>query len=138
MNGVNTAWAMGELDKFIEQTVMRNGSSGMFFTSQDITASSDSLVMMQAPVVEKILDRVLPDWRVEVPGTSAKNRWSRHREAAIRAREILAREQELNANLGEYAPKISAADLHRWCGVAPHRSGSRATTARPSRTRSGK
>lgn len=114
MNGMNSDWAIAELSKFIEQTVMRNGSSGMFITSQDFTASSDNVVMMQAPVVERILDRVLPNWRIEVPDTSANNRWSRHREAAIRAREILTRDQELDANLGENAPQISAADLHPW------------------------
>ena len=114
MNGVNSDWATAELNKFIESTMMRNGSGGGFITTRDVTASSDDFITMQAPVVEKILDRVLTDWRTEVPDTSANNRWSRHREAALRAREVLSRDKELSENLGENAPQISAADLHPW------------------------
>lgn len=114
MNGVNSDWAIAELNKFVEATTMRNASGGGLLTSRDRTASSDDLVTMQAPVVEKILDRVLPNWRMEVPDTSANNRWSRHREAALRAREVLSRDKELIENLGENAPQISAADLHPW------------------------
>ena len=49
-----------------------------------------------------------------MPKSSANNRWSRHREAAIRAREQLVREQEIRENLGEDAPELSAAELHDW------------------------
>jgi hypothetical protein len=118
MSGLNVEWALAELDKFIQQTVMRNGSSSgggaVFSTSSDYTAASDAEVTKQAPVVEKILDRVIPRWRTEVPDTSASNRWARHREAALRAREILVREQEIKANLGDDAPEIPAARLHPW------------------------
>ena len=114
MTALNTEWALAELDKFIEQTVMRNGSSANFITARDITADSEEDVTRQAPVVEKILDRVLPRWRTEVPDDSANNRWSRHREAAIRARQEVEREAEIRANLGDGAPEISAANLHSW------------------------
>jgi len=118
MSGLNAEWALAELDKFIQQTVMRNGSSSgggaVFITSADYTAASDGEVTKQAPVVEQILDRVLPRWRAEVPSDSANNRWARHREAALRAREILVREEEVRANLGDDAPEISAARLHPW------------------------
>ena len=118
MTGLNVEWALRELDKFILQTVMHNGSSSgggaVFITSADYTAASDAEITRQAPVVEKILDRVIPRWRTEVPDTSANNRWARHREAALRAREQLARQQEIEANLGENAPQISAAALHPW------------------------
>jgi uncharacterized protein (TIGR02391 family) len=115
---MNTEWAIAELDKFITMTVMRNGSSSsdgfMHITSADYTAASDIDVTKQAPVVEKILGRVIPNWRTEVPDTLANNRWSRHREAALRAREELAREQEVKENLGEKSPELSAAELHAW------------------------
>lgn len=111
---MNTAWAIAELDKFIKQTVMRNASSAGFITSRDTTAAPDEEVTRQAPVVEKILDRVIPNWRTAIPDTSANNRWSCHREAAIRAREELVREQEVRQNLGENAPELSAARLHPW------------------------
>lgn len=115
---MNTEWAIAELDKFIEMTVMTNASSSssgaVFITARDETAASDVEVMKQAPVVERILNRVIPLWKTEVPDSSANNRWSRHREAAIRAREELIREQEVIQNLGENAPDLSAAELHPW------------------------
>ena len=118
MSGLNVKWALEELDKFIQQTVMRNGSSSsrgaVYLTSDDLTAAPDVEVTKQAPIVERILDRVLPRWRTEVPSDSANNRWARHREAALRAREILVREQEVRENLGDNAPEISASSLHPW------------------------
>lgn len=114
---MNTDWAIAELDKFITQTVMRNGSrsSGgtVVITSQNYTAAPDTEVTKQAQVVEKILDRLIPNWRTEIE-ISKNNRWTRHREAAIRAREELIREQEVQENLGENAPHLSAAELHPW------------------------
>ena len=111
---MNTDWAIAELDKFIEQTIMRNGSHAGFITSSDHTAAPDVEVARQAQIVEKILDRVLSNWRTEVSGRMANNHWSRHRESAIRAREELIRKQEVEENLGENAPELSAAELHPW------------------------
>lgn len=114
---MNTGWAIGELDRFIAQTVMRNGSGSSggvsVITPRNYTAASDAEVTKQAQVVEKIFDRVIPRWRTEIEN-SKNNRWTRHREAAIRAREELVREQEVQENLGENAPEFSAAELHPW------------------------
>ncbi|MBF6188924.1 TIGR02391 family protein [Nocardia farcinica] len=114
---MNIEWALKELDKFIEQTVMRNGSGSsggaVVITARNYTAASDADVTRQAQVVEKIFDRIIPNWRTEIEN-SKNNRWTRHREAAIRAREELIRKQEIEENLGENAPMISAADLHPW------------------------
>lgn len=114
MSGLNVAWAVAELDKFIEQTVMRNGSRQGFITNADYTAAPDIEVTKQAPVVEQIIARVLPRWQTEIPDDSANNRWARHREAALRAREVLVREEEVRENLGDNAPQISASSLHPW------------------------
>lgn len=111
---MNAEWALAELDKFIAQTAMSNASSANVITSRDRTTAPDVEVTKQAPVIEKILDGVIPNWHTEVPDTSANNRWSRHREGAIRAREELAREQEIKQNLGENAPELSATQLHPW------------------------
>src|SRR5699024_10279764 len=115
---MNIEWASAELDKFIEQTVMRNasrsGAGWVSISNKDITATADVEVTRQATVVEQILDRVIPRWRNEVPDDSANNRWAQHREAALRAREILVRRQEVEENLGENAPELSAANLHPW------------------------
>ena len=104
-----TEWAIAELDKFIAQTVMTNASGGNVVTYRNRTAASDADVTRQAQIVEKIFDRVVPDWRSEI-ANSKSNRWTRHREAAIRAREQLVREQEVKENLGENAPELSAAE----------------------------
>lgn len=114
---MNTEWVIAELDKFIDQTVMRNNSGNRggvtVITSSSSTAAPDSEVMKQAQIVEQILDRVIQGWRTDIE-LHQSNRWTRHREAAIRAREELIRQEEIRQNLGENAPRISAADLHPW------------------------
>lgn len=120
---MNTEWAIGQLDEFIKMTVMTNGSGsrgGMtVITSSNYTAASDADVTNQAQVVEKIFDRVIPNWRTEIDN-SKHNRWTRHRQAAVRAREELVRAEEVKQNLGENAPELSAAELHPWiwCGAS--------------------
>ncbi|HVW88418.1 MAG TPA: TIGR02391 family protein [Gaiellaceae bacterium] len=117
MSGLNTEWALAELDKFISQTVMTNNSGNRggvaFITHTSRTAVPEAEVTKQAQVVEQILDRVLPGWRQDYPANNT-NRWTGHREAAIRAKEQLVREAEIRENLGDGAPDISAANLHPW------------------------
>jgi len=117
MSGLNCEWALAELNKFIEQTVMTNNSGtrgGMtVITSSSSTAAPDVEVAKQAQIVEKILDRVLPRWRTEIE-LQKTNRWTRHREAAIRAKEELLRQEEVRTNLGDDAPEFSASSLHPW------------------------
>lgn len=117
MSGLNVEWALVELDKFIQQTVLtsNSGSRGgvTLITHTSSTAASDAEVTKQAQVVEKILDRVLPRWRIEIE-LKRSNRWTRHREAAIRAKEELLRHEEVRTNLGDDAPELSASSLHPW------------------------
>ncbi len=110
---MNVEWALGELDKFVEQTVMRNASGNGLITMHNVTAAPDDEVAKQAQVVEQILDRVIPSWRSRFNDTR-NNPWTGHREAVIRAREELVRRQEIEENLGENAPELSAAELHPW------------------------
>ncbi len=117
MTGINVEWALGELDKFIQQTVMTNdsfaGNGVAYFSNKSSTAAADAEVAQQAQVVEKIFDRVIPGWRTDIE-LRKSNRWTRHREAAIRARAELARQEEIRKNLGDDAPELSAANLHPW------------------------
>lgn len=117
MTGLNVEWAIEELDKFIEMTVLRNdsfsGNGVIFLANTSSTAASDGDVAKQAQVVEKILDRVIPRWRTEIE-LDTRNRWTRHREAAMRAKAELEREEEIRVNLGDDAPELSAAKLHPW------------------------
>ncbi|CEG86308.1 restriction endonuclease [Propionibacterium freudenreichii] len=117
MTGLNVEWALGELDKFIQHTVMTNnsyvGNGVVSFSNKSSTAASDAEVAQQAQVVEKIFDRVVPSWRTDIE-LRKSNRWTRHREAAIRAKAELERQEEIRKNLGDDAPELSAAKLHPW------------------------
>lgn len=109
-------WALAELRRFIELTTLRQPSSdgGLVFLgdfASPVGRSSD--IIAAAQVVEKILDRVLPLWRTEVPD-DGKKRWARHRQAAIRAVAELERQAEVAERLGDNAPTISAGGLHPW------------------------
>lgn len=112
-DGMNADWALEQLRKFEQMTVMRNGSGNGVVTASNYTASSDVEVTREAPVVEAILDRVICDWRTSVP-LNRSNRWTRHREATLRAITQLERQAELQANLGENAPSLSASGFHPW------------------------
>jgi hypothetical protein len=117
MTGINVEWALGELDKFIQQTVMTNnsyvGNGVVSLSNKSSTAATDADVAKQAQIVEKIFDRVIPNWRTDIE-LRKSNRWTRHREAAIRAKAELERQEEIRKNLGDDAPEISAAKLHPW------------------------
>lgn len=113
---MDTNWALSELEKFIGLTRLQQPQSdgGVVFMGdfaypvggvEDIQAS--------AQVVEQILDRVIPDWRTEVPD-DGKKRWSQHRQASVRAVAQVKRQVEIAEKLGDNAPTISAAGFHRW------------------------
>jgi uncharacterized protein (TIGR02391 family) len=106
---------LAELDKFLSQTILRYPDpvpGVMDWTGRKVTSASDEDILKEAQVIEQILDRVVPDWKSMSAGDS--NRWEKHREAALRAKESLLRQEELQQNLGENAPDISAANLHPW------------------------
>lgn len=108
---MNIEWAISELDKFIYLTeLVSHPDSGVIGSFE---RGSEEEIASQAQVVEKILARVLPKWRTEVT-TSKYRDWDQHHEAAIRAKAELVRKQEIEENLGENAPMISAANLHPW------------------------
>lgn len=108
---MNTEWAIAELDRFIYQTEIVPSSTPGVIAS--FPRGPEEEIPGQAHVVEKIMERVIPRWRETVP-TDSYHQWEQHREAALRARAQLKREQELNENLGENAPELSAAELHQW------------------------
>lgn len=110
---MNNEWAQQQLEKFIQMTVMHSASRPGSGTYKKITSAPDEEVVKQAHAVEKILDRVLPQWREQFRRGSS-NRWTTHREAAIRAREALSRQQEISENLGDLGPSLSAHKLHPW------------------------
>ena len=115
MSGINPEWALSQLDDFIgapELTYIPSppGTAGSHAYR---TAEPEVEVVRRAQVVEQILDRIIPRWR-GLAADATEGRWAVHREASIRAREALKREDELRENLGAGAPVISAANLHPW------------------------
>ncbi|MGV1037841.1 MAG: TIGR02391 family protein [Candidatus Nanopelagicales bacterium] len=111
MTSLNIEWAIEQLDTLISQTDLVPYSDPSIIGSH--TRADEEDIAAQAQVAEKILARVLPRWRAEVP-IDQYQPWNQHREAAIRARAELMREHEVRENLGDNAPEISAANLHPW------------------------
>ncbi|MGB3330350.1 MAG: TIGR02391 family protein [Thermomicrobiales bacterium] len=110
---MNVEWAIGELDTFLQQTVMYwSGDAPM---SREVTAASDDEIIGQAVVTERILSVCDPAWREFLkPSATYENKWRPLRTAALRGREVLAREAELRENLGDNAPELSASAFHPW------------------------
>ncbi|WP_291380069.1 TIGR02391 family protein [Demequina sp.] len=111
MSNMNTEWALHELDRLIHllEFVPHRDPNIL----GDWPRGSDADIAAQAQVAEKILDRVLPRWRTDIEDDEYVA-WSRHREAATRAKAQLQRTAEIAANLGDDAPEISASSLHQW------------------------
>ena len=115
MSGINTEWAIAQLDDFIGSTTVTyvpSPPNSIGFHSYK-TAQPEAEIVKRAQVVEQILDRVVPGWR-ELDVGSDRKKWAVHHEATIRAREALIRADEVRTNLGDNAPEISAASLHPW------------------------
>ncbi|MFD6923197.1 TIGR02391 family protein [Streptomyces sp. NPDC059944] len=86
----------------------------MVFSPRKANRGSQADIITSAHVVEKILDRILPRWRTEVPADGRINRWSQHREVVQHAVVVLQRDAEIQDRLGEDAPQLNAASLHPW------------------------
>lgn len=113
MSSLNVVWALEELDKFIKLSEMQTKVSDYF--SWQVTVSNSESLAKQWEIVERILDRAVQDWRSKLvqPGDS-DSEWLPMRMATLRAREALARADEISENLGDNAPELSAANLHAW------------------------
>lgn len=115
MTGLNSEWAIEQLDGFIKVTTVTyvpSPPNSIGFHSYK-TAESEDEVVRRAQVVEQILNRVVPGWRDSIKKKD-RQQWSVHYEAAVRAREALLRADEIRKNLGDDAPELSAAKLHPW------------------------
>ncbi|MBW4722382.1 TIGR02391 family protein [Saccharothrix obliqua] len=111
---MDTTWAMQELDGFLTLAELQP-YAGFMGAAKGNRGRLEEIVA-SAQVVEQILDRVLPNWRTEVPDSRNKsvNRWCQHIEAAQRARTALRRQDEIRERLGDNAPQLDAARLHPW------------------------
>lgn len=116
---LNRDWAAAELRNFLKLTELYRPPSPpnvMDLSSHLSNRGADSDIIASAQVIEQILDRVLPSWQTTVPDerNGRVNRWIQHREAAERALAAIARAEEVQRNLGDDAPRLSASHLHPW------------------------
>ena len=113
MAGLDTGWAVSEIDGFLHvtgQVVPDMGPGVAYFGTVMRGPATDASA--RAHVVEQILDRVLPGWKVDRPAKDKDFRWLR--DQASRAKAELQRSEELAERLGDNAPDMDAGDLHPW------------------------
>lgn len=105
---MNNDWAIEQLRRFIQSTqvVARDGYGVRH-------AASNEEIEGQAQVVEQIFARIIPDWKDRTTAAHYDH-WENHCTIARRALAQLERQQEISENLGESAPDLSAAQMHRW------------------------
>ncbi|WP_151528482.1 MULTISPECIES: TIGR02391 family protein [Corynebacterium] len=113
MTKLDSAWAIREIDAFLQvtaQVVPDTGPGIVYFGT--VMNGSRTEAAARAHVVEKILDRALPGWSKGHPVEDKEYNWLRGQ--ASRAKAALERQSELAEKLGENAPNMDAANLHRW------------------------
>lgn len=113
MAGLDTGWAVSEIDGFLHvtgQVVPDMGPGVAYFGTVMRGPATDASA--RAHVVEQILDRVLPGWKVDRPAKDKDFRWLR--DQASRAKAELQRSEELAERLGDNTPDMDAGDLHPW------------------------
>ena len=115
MTSLNTEWAIQELDRFIGMTGKKHIDEPGRIGSYETAASSEEIIQ-QLQVVEMIIRRVLP---IDLFSSlallgSATGEWKQVRLLCLRAKSLLKRKAEIEQNLGDDAPELSAAKLHSW------------------------
>lgn len=110
---MNTEWALQRLEEFISLTRLETPYSSFIANPRAVPVGDRGAIVEAAQVVEQILDRALPGWRVKIEPDSS-GRWRQHREAAQRAVVQLRDGAELAALLGDDAPTLSANGFHPW------------------------
>lgn len=108
-------WALAELRAFVAMTerVPLPGSPGMIGPTRFRTIGESGALVQAAQTVEKILERVVPDWRHSAPENS-RDRWFQRREASQRAIAEIQRGAEVAEKLGDNSPALKASGLHPW------------------------
>lgn len=110
---MNTEWALQRLEEFISLTRLEMPRTSIYANPKAVVVGDRAAIVAAAQVVEQILDRALPGWRVKIEPDSS-GRWKQHREAAQRAVVQLRDGAELAALLGDDAPSLSASGFHPW------------------------
>lgn len=112
-------WVMEQLDRFIDMTqshnLSRTGGGVAVFASQEGSKAPRTQVLEELDTIEAILDRYYPEWRERQDEWASKNyEFEAVRQAVIRCRSRLQRQEELERHLHADAPSIRFDDLHPW------------------------
>lgn len=118
---MDIGWAVAKLDAFILATepdvdsTYWGGSKGNPLLMSSIRWPEDQVIEKQ-PVVDAILDRVMPGWKDEPPtgDRHLPTRWSVYRDIALRCKSLLQEREDIKQYLGDAAPDLSASRLHTW------------------------
>lgn len=72
-------------------------------------------IRAQWVIVRQILDRLMPGWHVDPDSRSGyDSEWKPYRDLAVELQALVIRDQEIQDNLGDGSPSISAANFHPW------------------------
>ncbi|MES2093511.1 MAG: TIGR02391 family protein [Actinomycetota bacterium] len=108
---MNEEWVLSQLRSFVRLTQLVTETYD--YGSYDRTAASEQEVVASAQVIEKILGKVIPLWRQSIP-VDVTGKWLQHHEAALRAIAEVETAAEVQANLGDTSPTMTAAAMHPW------------------------
>jgi hypothetical protein len=105
---VNTDWALEQLTEVLRLLEYKS-RSGMYAATY---VGTEDEVSVQKVVVDRIWSKVL-GLKPVVP-ISGDDPYRFDREWTIRCIETIRRDAEIRENLGEDAPDLNAASMHRW------------------------
>lgn len=108
---MNTEWAIEQLGLFIAMTESKNASTASVMSFNSIAITPRNLILAQWAVVQKILEVTHPNWRNEEKFRSTYE-FGQQRDAAIHAKSLLEKDEEIRTNLKPEGPVLSSENLH--------------------------
>lgn len=120
MTGDSVEWVTEQLVTFLHASEMKHvpPPAGVISGGSYRPSASEDEVLRRWAVVERILQRHLPDWPQRVgPGdgfTYTGYRWRERREAATLCLAGIHAEEELKRHLASPGPSLYAESLHPW------------------------
>lgn len=118
MTAFNVDWVLQQLGEFIRLTDGKYEGNPEDEGVWWVSSGDEDQIKLQLPVVERIFDRLLPQWRLGDYSYDADDQhermWGKHRDLALRVCAEVSREHEISENLGDGAPLLSAGQLHPW------------------------
>jgi uncharacterized protein (TIGR02391 family) len=112
---MNTAWAINELAEFVARAADHRETYDRDKGSPEANAKLDDVIGRML-IVEQIADRVWPEWRDSVNERKTNTHFTWEYGPLIRVAKqvtvLLERREELERNLGEAGPALSAVTMH--------------------------